>query len=119
MSFVGVHSEIFMTLSAFPGIHNIFSLTMTIDWWSDVMSVASNVRCDGGCSVRSYYSNFIEIYVYINQQLLMILINSNKEDLSTIQAKDVTINSCPSYSNIAHMHLIFWTHLAPFWESGT
>ena len=36
----------------------------------------------------------------------MTLINSNKEDLSTIQAKDVTINSCPSYINIAHMHLI-------------
>ena len=37
----------------------------------------------------------------------MTSINSNKEDLSTIQAKDVTINSCPSYSNNAHMHLIF------------
>ena len=44
----------------------------------------------------------------------MTSINSNKEDLSTIQAKDVTINSCPSYNNIALMHLIFWTHLAPF-----
>ena len=44
----------------------------------------------------------------------MTSINFNKEDLSTIQAIDVTLDSCPSYHNIAHIHLTFWTHLAPF-----